>query len=738
MPDFDIDFCQDGRDRVIDYVKEKYGAQCVSQIVTFGTMAAKAVVRDVGRVLSMPYGEVDRIAKLIPFEIGMTLEKALTVEPQLKQLMLEQEEVAELIELARSLEGLARNVGMHAGGVIIAPGKLTDFTPLYCAENSTAMVSQFDKDDVEAAGLVKFDFLGLTTLTILDWAVRYVHALGQAQFRLDAIPLDDAPAYQLLKRADATAVFQLESRGMKDLLKQAPPTRFEDIIALVALYRPGPMELIPDYVKVKKGDQRVEYADPRLEPILGSTYGIMVYQEQVMQIAQVLGGYTLGGADLLRRAMGKKKAEEMAAQRAIFREGAAKNGIGAAKADQIFDLMEKFAGYGFNKSHAAAYALLAYQTAYMKANHIAAFMAANLSAVMDDTDKVQILYDDAKAHALEILPPDVNESEYRFVPLDAKRIRYGLGAVKGTGEQAIQNVVAARREAGPFKGLAEFCRRVDRRIVNRRAMEAMIRAGAFDAIEPNRASLLASLGAAIEAAEHGEQFKQQNNLFGGAEGAAADFELTRAPLWGERERLQNEKQSLGFYLSGHPFNAYRDELRRFARTPLANLAPQKETVTMAGVIYGVQMRNSRRGRMAILTLDDGSARVEVVVFGELFHEKRAVVQEDQVIIVRGRIFSDEFSGGLRIVAEQLMDLAEVRAAHARLLRLNINGQADSAKLKALLAQYAGGQCHVAIRYRNAQGSCDIRLPESCRVKISAPLLDSLAQWLDEKNVEVVY
>src|SRR5260221_14148835 len=463
-------------------------------------MAAKAVVRDVGRVLSMPYGEVDRIAKLIPFELGMTLDKALTVEPQLKQLMKEQEEVAELMELALSLEGLARNVGMHAGGVLIAPGKLTDFTPLYCGENSTAMVSQLDKDDVEAAGLVKFDFLGLTTLTILDWAARYVHALGQADFRLDDIPLDDAPIYQLLKRADATAVFQLESRGMKELLKQAPPTRFEDIMALIALYGPGPMELIPDEVKRKRGDKRAEYADPRLEPILGSTYGIMVYQEQVMQIAQVLGGYTLGGADLLRRAMGKKKAEEMAAQRAIFKEGAAKNGIGAAKANQIFDLMEKFAGYGFNKSHAAAYALLAYQTAYMKANHIAAFMAANLSAVMDHTDKVQILYDDSKAHALEILPPDVNESEDRFTPLDAKRIRYGLGAGKGTGEQPIQNVVAARKLAGSFKGLADFCRRVDRRVVNRRAIGAMIRARAFDRIEANRASLLASPGPAIEAA----------------------------------------------------------------------------------------------------------------------------------------------------------------------------------------------------------------------------------------------
>ncbi|MGZ5081096.1 MAG: DNA polymerase III subunit alpha [Usitatibacter sp.] len=738
MPDFDIDFCQDGRDRVIDYVKSKYGAQCVSQIATFGTMAAKAVVRDVGRVLSMPYGEVDRIAKLIPFELGMTLEKALVAEPQLKVLMKEQEEVRELIDLARALEGLARNVGMHAGGVIIAPGKLTDFTPLYSAEGSASMVSQFDKDDVEKAGLVKFDFLGLTTLTILDHAVRNVHALGQPDFRLEDVAFDDPATYQLLSKGRATAVFQLESRGMKDLLKKLKPDHFGEVIALVALYRPGPMDLIPDFIERKHGRQKVQYPDARLEPILGPTYGIMVYQEQVMQIAQLLGGYSLGGADLLRRAMGKKKPEEMAKQRAIFKAGAAKNGLTESKADEIFDLMEKFAGYGFNKSHAAAYAVLAYQTAYMKVHHLSAFMAANLSAVMADTDKVQIFYDDAVDHGLEILPPDVNASDYRFTPLDAGRIRYGLGGVKGTGEQAIASIVAARKNAGPFRDLADFCRRVDRRMVNRRAMEALIRSGAFDSIEPNRAALLASLGNAIDAAEKGEQFASQTSLFGGAGGEPEAFEMVRSPMWGERERLQNEKQSLGFYLSGHPFNAYRDELRRFARTPLASLAPQFDPVMLAGVIYGVTVRNSRRGRMAVLTLDDGSARVEVVVYGELFHEKRAVIQEDQVVVVRGKVFPDEFSGGLRIVADQVMDLAEVRAAHARLLRLCINGQADSAKLKALLAQYAGGQCHVAIRYRNARGECDIRLPESCRVKVSGPLLDSLAQWLDEKNVEVVY
>jgi DNA polymerase-3 subunit alpha len=436
--------------------------------------------------------------------------------------------------------------------------------------------------------------------------------------------------------------------------------------------------------------------------------------------------------------MGKKKPEEMAKHRAIFREGAAKNGLDEARADEIFDLMEKFAGYGFNKSHAAAYALVAYHTAYMKAHHLSAFMAATLSAVMGDTDKVQVFYDDAKEHGLQLLPPDINASEYRFIPLDEKRVRYGLGAVKGTGEQAIQSIVAAREANGAFRDLADFCRRVDRRLVNRRAMEALIRAGAFDALEANRASLLASLGNAIEAADKAEQFAAQTSLFGGAGGEPEAFELLRAPMWSERERLQNEKQSLGFYLSGHPFNAYRNELRRFARTPLANLMPQHEPVMIAGVIYGVVVRNGRRGRMAIMTLDDGSARVEVVAFGELFHEKRAIIQEDQVVVVKGKVFPDEFAGGLRITADNVMELAEVRAAHARLLRLCINGQADSAKLKSLLNQYYGGQCHVAIRYRNAKGECDIRLPDTCNVKVSAPLLDSLAQWLEEKNVEVVY
>ncbi|HZZ93078.1 MAG TPA: DNA polymerase III subunit alpha [Usitatibacter sp.] len=738
MPDFDIDFCQDGRDRVIDYVRQKYGAESVSQIATFGTMAAKAVVRDVGRVLGMGYGEVDRIAKLIPFELGMTLERALEVEPQLKALVDENEEVAELMRLARALEGLTRNVGMHAGGVLIAPGKLTDFTPLYCAEGSAATVSQFDKDDVEKAGLVKFDFLGLTTLTILAEAERHIRSSGVAGFDIQAIPLDDAPSYKIFSSGNTVAIFQFESRGMRDLIMKARPDRLEDLIALNALYRPGPMDLIPDFIERKHGRQRWEYLDPRMKDILDETYGVMTYQEQVMTIAQVIGGYTLGGADLLRRAMGKKKPEEMAKQRAIFLEGAGKGGLGEAKAGQLFDLMEKFAGYGFNKSHAAAYAYVAYQTAYLKAHYPAAFMAANMSAVMNDTDKVQILYEDAKANGLVVDPPDINTSTYRFVPVDAKRIRYGLGGVKGTGEGAIASIVAAREEGGAFASLADFCRRVDRRVVNRRAMEAFIKAGAFDSVERNRAQLLANLAAAVELADKSEQYAAQTSLFGGAGGAPETFEMRAAPAWGERERLINEKQSLGFYLSGHPFNAYRDELRRFARTPLAKLESSFEPVLLAGVIYGVTVRNGRRGRMAILTLDDATARVEVVIFGELFHEKRAIIQEDQVVVVRGKIFNDDFSGGLRITADQVMDLAEVRSAHARMLRLSINGQADSAKLKSILTQFGGGKCDVAIRYRNARGECDIRLPENCRVKVSAPLLDSLAQWLDEKNVEVVY
>ncbi len=590
MPDFDIDFCQDGRDRVIDYVKTRYGADSVSQIATFGTMAAKAVVRDVGRVLDLGYNFCDGLAKLIPFQPGkhITLEEARKMEPQLAEREKNEEEVAELLELAGTLEGLTRNVGMHAGGVLIAPGKLTDFCPLYVADASNAAVSQFDKDDVEAIGLVKFDFLGLTTLTILDWTLRYIKQLDPSStLKLEKLPLDDRAAYEIFAKANTSAVFQFESRGMRDLLKRARPDRFGDIIALVSLYRPGPMELIPEFCDRKHG-KRFEYPDPRVKDILSESYGIMIYQEQVMQMAQIIGGYSLGGADLLRRAMGKKKAEEMAEHRGLFGEGAAKNGLQQRKADELFDLMEKFAGYGFNKSHAAAYALVAYQTAYMKAHHPAAFMAANMSAVMNDTDKVQQLVDDARDNRLEVLAPDVNSGGYRFEPVDEKRIRYGLGGIKGTGEGAIQQIVEVRTSGGPFKDLFDFCHRVDKRVVNRRVVESLVRSGAFDGVNDNRAELMACVGLALESAEQASRSASQNSLFGDAADAPRAVAPANIARWSKKELLQNEKLALGYYRSDHLFNVYRDEVRRMVSKKLGDLQTASDiggrTANIAGVV----------------------------------------------------------------------------------------------------------------------------------------------------------
>jgi DNA polymerase III subunit alpha len=754
MPDFDIDFCQAGRDRVIDYVKHKYGADSVSQIATFGTMAAKAVVRDVGRVLDLPYTFCDQLAKLIPFQPGklITLEMAREMEPQLREREKNEEEVRELLELAEKLEGLTRNVGMHAGGVLIAPGKLTDFCPLYVADASDAAVSQFDKDDVEAVGLVKFDFLGLTTLTILDWTLRYIRQIDPAStLTLEEMPLDDAAAYRIFSSANTSAVFQFESRGMRDLLKRARPDRFGDIIALVSLYRPGPMELIPSFCERKHGRERVVYPDPRVEPILAETYGIMVYQEQVMQMAQIIGGYSLGGADLLRRAMGKKKPEEMAEHRGIFRAGAAKNGLSEAKADELFDLMEKFAGYGFNKSHAAAYALVAYQTAYMKAHHPAAFMAANMSADMDNTDKVQLLVDDALANGLTVLPPDIHASEYRFVPVppDAATaalqgangkgvIRYGLGAIKGTGEAAISHIIEARSKGGPFEDLFDFCHRVDKRIVNRRVVESLIRAGAFDSVNPHRASLLASVGIALESAEQASRTAHQVSLFGDIGGASHKIALAEVPRWTDRERLQNEKQALGFYLSGHPFRSYEDELRGFISTRLDQLAPQPHLVLLAGIIHSQRIQMSRRGRMAVILLDDGNARVEVTVFNELFEQHRHWLKEDQLLIVEGKVAHDDFSGGLRISAEKLLDLQAARSRYARAVRLVCNGESSGGKLRELLSPYRSGSCPVSIVYSSRGATCEIDLGEDWRVNLQDELIQSLSAWLSEDNVKIVY
>jgi DNA polymerase-3 subunit alpha len=744
MPDFDIDFCQDGRDRVIDYVKQKYGSDSVSQIATFGTMAARAAVRDVGRVLDLPYPFVDGIAKLIPFQPGkqITLQEARQMEPLLAERARTEEEVRELLALAESLEGLTRNVGMHAGGVLIAPGKLTDFCPLYTQSGSDAIVSQFDKDDVEAVGLVKFDFLGLTTLTILDWTLRYVRMLDpSSDIHLETLPLDDKAAYEVFRKADTAAVFQFESRGMRDLMQQAPPTRFEDIIALVALYRPGPMELIPDYTARKTGRQRVEYLDPRLEPILGPTYGVMVYQEQVMQIAQVIGGYTLGRADLLRRAMGKKKVDEMAEQRDIFVAGAESGGLARAKATLLFDQMEKFAGYGFNKSHAAAYALVAYQTAWFKAHHPAAFMAANLTLVMDDTDKVKSLYEDTVAQGIAILPPDVNASNYRFEPIDTRHIRYGLGGIKGTGEHALEAIVAAREADGPFRDLFDFCRRVDKRQVNRRVVEALIRAGAFDAIDRRRAALFASVGIALGEAERAAASSAQVSLFG-EEVHDRGLVLTATRDWSDAERLQHEKAALGFYLSGHPYESHAAELAALIRHPLSSLQPGKEPVLIAGIVTSLRIQAGKRGKMAIVMLDDGTGSIEAVVYNEIFDSVRNLIREDALVVVQAKITprmtEDGQQQGLRVVAEQIFDLAGIRKERARGLRIACNGGAQAERLFELLTPFRNGECPIVIDYRNRGLRGEIVLPDTWRVVPDEALLVQLREWLTAENVRVVY
>ncbi|MDH5207027.1 MAG: DNA polymerase III subunit alpha [Burkholderiaceae bacterium] len=735
MPDFDIDFCQDNRDRVIDYVKHKYGHDAVSQIATFGTLGAKAVVRDAGRVLDLPYTKCDTLSKLIPHNPAdpWTLDRALAEEPAFAEAVDGDEEFQELVTLARPLEGLTRNVGMHAGGVLIAPGKLTDFCPLYCAQGTDAAISQFDKDDVEAIGLVKFDFLGLTTLTILDLTLAYVRALDPSfGLTLETLPLDDPKTYDVFKQAATTAIFQFESRGMRELLKRAKPDRLEDLIALNALYRPGPMDLIPDFIERKHGRQRVEYLHPSIEPILSETYGVMVYQEQVMRIAQVVGGYSLGGADLLRRAMGKKKPEEMAKHRTIFVDGAARKGVSADVATELFDHMEKFAGYGFNKSHSAAYAVVAYQTAYFKARYPAAFMAANLSTVMDDTDKVKDLVEDCKVLGLTVLPPDINAGGWRFEPVDAGTIRYGLGGIKGTGQGAIEAILAARSAGGPYTDLFDLCARVDKHVINRRVVEALVRAGALDRLLDDRATLLATVGRAIEAAQHEAASAGQTSLFGAPDGATRHIEYVRSPRWSTREQLSNEKMALGYYFSGHLFAEYAAEARRLAPTPLADVRQARDLVKLAGIIVAARSQNTRRGRMGVVVLDDGTAQLELMVFSELYDRKRALLKEDQLLIVVGKVRYDEFAQRLSISAEDLMDLTEARAKAAAHLKIEVDGVGDVGRLRDALMPYrttngqTGSGCRIVVNYSNGAGTVDIPLPEDWRVRGEDRLVTELA------------
>jgi DNA polymerase-3 subunit alpha len=769
MPDFDVDFCMEGRDRVIEYVADRYGRDRVSQIITYGTMAAKAVVRDVARVLGLSYGLADSIAKLIPFELGITLDDALEKEEELRKRYKAEDEVREVIDLARSLEGLVRNAGTHAGGVVIAPSVLTDFAPLYREEGGTTVVTQFDKDDVEAAGLVKFDFLGLRTLTIIDWAVRTINAdraaAGEPALEMSTLPMEDPATYALLKRCETTAVFQLESRGMKDLIRRLQPDCFDDIVALVALFRPGPLQsgMVEDFINRKHGriGGGIDYLHPDLKPVLTPTYGVILYQEQVMQIAQVLAGYTLGGADLLRRAMGKKKPEEMAKQRSIFVDGAVARGVAEANAAHIFDLMEKFAGYGFNKSHSAAYAVLSYQTAWLKTHYPAAFMAAVLSSDMDKTDKVVTIIDECNRMALAVEPPDVNESQYMFTVSGPKAIRYGLGAIKGVGQAAVENMLAERAAGGRFEDLRDLCRRLDLNRVNRRVLEALVRSGALDSLGENRATLMHQLPGAMQAADQTSRAKAagQDDLFGLAEpaprgGDTAGEARERLPDWSEAVRLAGERDTLGLYLTGHPITEYERELKPITSGRIADVGGARpvganeggwrgpgRNVTVAGLVLEVRKRGGRTS----FVLDDRSGRLEVTMFEDVYQQYRALVAKDAILVVDGSLRWDDFIEDWRVAAKRILDVDQAREQYARRVVLRwprgeraADGRRLVTEIEKALRPSRGGRCSVSIRYARSDAAALVNFGEEWTVRPSRELVERLGQIVGRDGVEIVY
>ncbi|MDK4673872.1 DNA polymerase III subunit alpha [Kingella kingae] len=746
MPDFDIDFCQANRGRVIEYVREKYGKEAVSQIVTFGTLSSKAVIRDVGRVLQLPFGLCDRLSKLVPVVQNkpLGLQAALEEEPEIGKII-QEEEAEELLELAMKLEDLTRNLGMHAGGVLIALGKISDFCGVYQADESSSPVSMYDKGDVEDIGLVKFDFLGLRNLTIIEMAQNFIKQTTGNVVDVNYITLDDQKAYQIFRSPpNTTAVFQFESSGMKQMLKTAHTTKFEELIAFVSLYRPGPMENIPDFVARMKGAD-FEYLHPLLEPVLEPTYGIMVYQEQVMQAAQVIGGYSLGGADLLRRAMGKKKPEEMAKHREIFAKGAAEQGISQGKADEIFDYMEKFAGYGFNKSHAAAYAYVSYQTAWLKAHYPAEFMAATMSSELDNTDQLKVFYDDArsKLNGISFLPPDINESFYRFIPNKNKQIRYALGAIKGTGEAAINAIVAERERGGKFVSLFDFCERMGKQHINRRTIEALIRGGAFDSIEPNRAMLLENVELALQNAEQKSSNATQGGLFDMLDDALDEIQMQPAPAWDLAQQLTEEKTAIGFYLSGHPFKPHEAEVRRFIPTKLAHLCAQNDSQRIAGFVTSVRTINTKKGKMVAIVLEDDSATHEVLLMGEtLENTPRELLQADQILICDCRVREDrgeKSDGGLRINVNAVYTLNQARLHYAGCLKLHLRPEHDIDALVALLQPYTQSEnkrIPVQIYYQNDKARGTLLPSTHWAVEVNETLFNDLGQLLGAMAVRV--
>ncbi|MBT5577680.1 MAG: DNA polymerase III subunit alpha [Porticoccaceae bacterium] len=766
MPDFDIDFCMEGRDRVIAYVSEQYGRDAVSQIVTFGTMAAKAVVRDVARVQGKSYGLADKLSKLIPFEVGMTLEKAVEQEEELAEFLEQDEEAGEIWSMALQLEGVSRNCGKHAGGVVIAPTVITDFSPIYCDDTGGGVVTQFDKNDVEEAGLVKFDFLGLRTLTIIDWAVRMINrtrsANGEEALDIEKIPLDDVSTYELMQRAETTAVFQLESRGMKELIKKLGPDRFEDIVALVALFRPGPLQsgMVDDFINRKKGRAEVSYPHIQyqhdcLKPALEPTYGIILYQEQVMQIAQEMGGYTLGGADLLRRAMGKKNAAEMAKQRELFTQGAVAKGFAEDLASNIFDLMEKFAGYGFNKSHSAAYALVAYQTGWLKAHYPAEFMAATISSDMDKTDKVVTFIDECRAMSLDLLPPDVNQGQFHFSVDPQGRVIYGLGAIKGLGEGPVENIIAARSDGGPFKDLFDFCARVDGRKVNKRALEAMIRSGALDEIGPDgeigyrRAVMLAALDEAVKLAEQQARNASSGmgDLFGESIAESASeinySSYNGARALSVRDRLNGEKETLGLYLTGHPIDEYEEELRTMVPGRIADLRPGKDSSTVAGMVVGMRiMKNKRGDSFAFLTLDDKSGRIELSVWADKFNAYRDILSKDALLVIQGAVSEDSFTGGLKLVAESIQSIYEARCSKLNRLHLSVTKSEDTTgwvdRFHHILSDFKEGNCPVTVEYEIPSAAGELTLSRQWLVQPRDELITRLREDFGKNSVTLHY
>jgi len=761
MPDFDIDFCMDNRDKVIDYVARTYGRDAVSQIVTFGTMAAKAVVRDVARVQGKPFGLADRLSKLIPFEVGITLTKAMQQEPMLSDFVNSSAEAQEIMDMAYKLEGVTRNVGKHAGGVVIAPTKLTDFAATYCDEEGNGLVTQFDKGDVEEAGLVKFDFLGLRTLTIIDWALDTVNRIrdknGEEPLDIALIDLEDRKTFDLLQAAETTAVFQLESSGMKDLVRRLLPSRFEDIVALVALFRPGPLQsgMVDDFINRKHG--RAEMAWPHsdyqldsLQPVLEPTYGIILYQEQVMQIAQVMAGYTLGGADMLRRAMGKKKPEEMAKQRASFLEGSEQNGIDRDLAGNIFDLVEKFAGYGFNKSHSAAYALVSYQTAWLKTHYPAPFMAAVLSSDMQNTDKVVIFVEECRQMNIPPTLPDVNSGDYKFTVNDAGEIVYGLGAIKGVGEGPIEAIVEARASGEIFVDLFDFCERVGAKKLNKRVLEALVRSGALDKLGAERAVLWRAIPDALQAADQSAKNQDAGmfDLFGEAEAESDrnpydDYKGVRP--WTDKERLTGEKDTLGLYLTGHPIDEYESELKHFISKRIVELQPARgQTQKMAGLVVEIRLKKTKKGdNLCFVTLDDRSARIDVTLFGDTYDAVRDMVQKDAVLIVEGEVQEDHFSGGMKVRVSKVLTIPQARAQYASGVQVVCNeGHFSGRRMKefeALLnAHKLGGDLPMKIRYLRKDAEAVLTLGDQWKVQASDELLIALMERFGHESVSLTY